>query len=104
VKCTSYEAPGPLDLPPVTSKHTSNRALKKETPGQPPHLYTSTPQYPFMAWCSVKKTQGQLYFYEHVRKPQIKQGHDVNIVINDLEIFIISNIWEQKPPIQWIPG
>jgi hypothetical protein len=26
--------------------------------------YTSTPQYAFMAWCSVKKTaQGQLYLY-----------------------------------------
>jgi hypothetical protein len=25
--------------------------------------YTSTPQYAFMAWCSVKKAQGQLYLY-----------------------------------------
>jgi hypothetical protein len=23
--------------------------------------YTSTPQYVFIAWCSVKETQGQLY-------------------------------------------
>jgi hypothetical protein len=25
--------------------------------------YTSTPQYVFMAWCSVKKSQRQLYLY-----------------------------------------
>jgi hypothetical protein len=28
--------------------------------------YTSTPQYAFMAWCSVKKAQGQLYFTLHL--------------------------------------
>jgi hypothetical protein len=27
--------------------------------------YTSTPQYSFMAWCSVK-AQGQLYFYPYI--------------------------------------
>jgi hypothetical protein len=32
--------------------------------------YNSTPQYAFMAWCSVKKAQGQLYLlplYKHGR-------------------------------------
>jgi hypothetical protein len=30
--------------------------------------YTSTPQYEFMAWCSVKEAQGQLYFYLYLRE------------------------------------
>jgi hypothetical protein len=31
--------------------------------------YTSTPQYAFMAWCSSKKAQGQLYFYLYRNNP-----------------------------------
>jgi hypothetical protein len=33
--------------------------------------YTPTPQYAFMAWCSVK-AQGQLYFYLYLLSADIK--------------------------------
>jgi hypothetical protein len=36
--------------------------------------YTSTPQYAFMAWCSVK-TQGQLHLYLYVSNPMSMHPH-----------------------------
>jgi len=37
--------------------------------------YTSTLQYAFMAWCSVKKAQGQLYLYCYILPFSSSQFH-----------------------------
>jgi hypothetical protein len=34
--------------------------------------YTSSPQYAFMAWCSVKKAQGQIYLLHYIDCPRIR--------------------------------
>jgi hypothetical protein len=39
------------------------------------------PQYAFMAWCSVKKAQGQLYLYLlYKRLTEIIEHNDINVV------------------------
>jgi hypothetical protein len=41
------------------------------------------PQYAFMAWCSVKKAQGQLYLY--------LRGYNVSVSYNNLDEWMVRD-------------
>jgi hypothetical protein len=52
--------------------------------------YTSTPQYAFMAWCSVKKGQGQLYFYFllEILIPLASTDSEITLIITPLGLWM----------------
>jgi len=52
------------------------------------------PQYAFMAWCSVKKAQGQLYLYLY---PYL-------IKYNNILMELRPAVGPTQPPSQWLRG
>jgi hypothetical protein len=48
--------------------------------------HTSTPQYAFMAWCSVK-AQGQLYLYGQLNGQMFLSGRVFRQILNNCEKY-----------------
>jgi hypothetical protein len=106
----SRKAPGPTQPPIQWAPGALSPGVKRpgrDTDHSPPFnaevknasSYTSTPQYAFMAWCSVKG-QGQLYLYFYLLIGKL--------TIRSTNIFLINskdgtgNLFKMNPPFSYV--